>query len=171
MVMGARLRLRPLTVADCAGPYLGWMNDPEVVRLTAARGGHFTADDLAAYIAARNASADEVFLAIELIEGGRHIGNIKLGPIDGEKAAGRIGIIIGEKDCWGQGYATEAIDLMACHAFQVLGLAIVDAAIYDGNEGSLRAFRKAGFSLEQTNKGAVEVAGRFLDEHVVVRRA
>ena len=44
---------------------------------------------------------------------GRHIGNIKIGPVHSYHRRARIGLLIGEKEFWNRGYATEAIKLAA----------------------------------------------------------
>ena len=56
-----------------------------------------------------------------------------------------LGIIIGERDCWGKGLATEAISLVTEYAFEFLNLNRVGAGCYEGNTASLKTFEKAGF--------------------------
>ncbi|MBY0431841.1 MAG: GNAT family N-acetyltransferase [Rhodospirillales bacterium] len=77
---------------------------------------------------------------------GRHVGNIKLGPINRHHRRGDIGLLIGERDQWGRGLAAEAIAAMTAYAFAELGLNKVVAGCYAANEGSRRAFLKAGFA-------------------------
>jgi RimJ/RimL family protein N-acetyltransferase len=83
-----------------------------------------------------------------LREDARHIGNIKLGPINRHHGTGDIGLLIGERSEWGKGHACEAIALFADYAFANLGLAKLTASCYSDNEGSRHAFLKAGFVEE-----------------------
>ena len=166
-VEGARIYLRPLTAADADGPYRRWMSDPGIVRLTLGRASRPSADDLRCYIAEMIRDGRHVFKAIIHKDSGRHIGNIKLGPLTLGDRNAMLGLLIGEKDFWRQGFATEAIELMCAYAFTAIGLDKVSAAIYEENQASLGAFRKAGFAVEEIRKGRNLVEGRLQDEIIV----
>ena len=148
VISGHRLILRPLTPEDVVPGYLAWMNDPGVTRFLESRFRSWSREDLEAYIQAERARDDSVLLAITLRDDGRHIGNIKLGPIDSNARRGAIGLLIGEGDCRGRGYGTQAIRLIVRHAFEDLGLHRVHAGCYATNVGSIAAFKKAGFREE-----------------------
>ena len=53
-----------------------------------------------------------------LVEDGRHIGNIKLGPIQWLHRRADLSLFIGDKSCWSLGYASEAIGLVRDWAFR-----------------------------------------------------
>ena len=74
-----------------------------------------------------------------------------------------LGIVIGEKEFWGKGYATEAIKLMASYAFDTLNLHKITAGCYVSNEGSKRAFQKAGFEVEGIRKSHCFCHGSYID--------
>lgn len=147
---GERLILRDLEPADAAGRYLHWMGDPDVMQYLESRFTTHTHDGLLAYVrAARRDSAVRLF-AIVRREDGRHIGNLKLGPIDQQHGRADIGILIGERDCWGQGYGTEAVAIVSDWAFNTFALRKLTAGAYSSNVGSIRAFQRAGFHIEAT---------------------
>lgn len=148
---------------DAFGPYLRWMNDPEVTAQLESRFRAWTGKELEQYILDIQQSKSHVFCAIVLNEGDRHIGNIKIGPIHPFHLSGDIGIIIGEKDCWGQGYAAEAIGLLSDYAFQELGLHKITAGAYSENKGSVQAFLKCGFAIEGIRKGAYRLGDQWVD--------
>ncbi|MBV9413197.1 MAG: GNAT family N-acetyltransferase [Acidimicrobiia bacterium] len=168
-IEAARIVLRPVRSEDVDGPYLTWMNDPEVTRYLESRFTRYTRDDLARYVDDVLQQSGVYFFAIVLKDGDRHIGNIKLGPVSDEHARGDVGIIIGEKDCWGRGYATEAIEALSAWAFADLGLAKITAGAYSVNEGSVRAFRRAGFDVEATVKDHYRSEGRAVDGILMAR--
>lgn len=143
-----RLRLRTLAPEHAAGPYACWARDPETIRFLEVRHRPHDAAALAEYISRKNESPDNLLLGIFLKGENRHIGNIKLGPINPIHRRALIGLVIGEKQEWGKGYAAEAIRAVAEHAFQRLGLHRVEAGCYAANRSSLRAFEKAGFGIE-----------------------
>lgn len=168
---GERIRLRPVVADDAAGPYLGWMNDPEVTRFLESRFSSYSEDDLRRYIAAVQADHRNHFFAIELADEGRHVGNIKLGPVEEHHRRGDIGIIVGARDCWGRGIATEAISLVAEWAFASLGLEKLTAGAYAPNIGSVRAFERAGFTVEAVLLRHYVSAGRRIDGVLMARFA
>ena len=161
----ADLMLRSLETAHASGPYAAWMRDPDITRFLEVRFDPPDAPRLEAFIATMNASADNLLLGLfPRAEPQRHIGNIKLGPIDGRHKAAAIGIAIGAKDCWGRGYATQAIAALSEYAFAVLGLERLDAGLYAGNESSQRAFKRAGFVEEGRRRGGRLMDGVRIDE-------
>ncbi len=151
IVKGEHLFLRPLATADVTDVYVGWMNDPEVTRFTESLGSH-TLESVRAFVADCERDERVYFMAIMESESGKHIGNIKLGPVHPLHKVASIGIIIGEKQCWGRGYATESIELMLDYAFASLELHKVTAGCYEANSAALRAFQKAGFVVEGVQK-------------------
>ena len=150
-LVSERLVLRTLTAADATERYLGWMRDPQVTRFLESRLVDHDLASLAAYIAECNDSAASLLLAICLADG-THIGNIKLGPIDRYHEHAAVGLMIGERDMWGRGYATEAIAALTAYAFGDIGLQKLYAGCYASNVGSARAFLKAGWVEEGRNR-------------------
>ena len=75
----------------------------------------------------------------------RLIGNVNLRDIDYRSRTAELGIIIGEKDCWGKGYGTETLWLILDYAFSVLGLHNVILDTTSFNERALRTYTRVGF--------------------------
>ncbi len=146
-IEGERLYLRNVELADAKSSYAEWMNDPEVVRYTESRFQKHTIESLRGYISGMQ-RPDVVFFAIVLKDGDRHIGNIKLGPINRFHQTADVGIIIGDKPSWGSGYGAEAIKLAVGYAFDTLKLHKLTAGCYAVNKRAIEAFKKAGFKIE-----------------------
>jgi len=150
-ILTPRLLLRTLQSKDAAGPYSRWMHDTEVLRFLEVRHRPpADASGLQHFIATANNDPATLLLGICLRDDGRHIGNIKLGPVDRHNLRGDIGFLIGERDARGLGLASEAISAVAIHAFGPLGLGKVTAGCHRANVGSARALEKAGFTHEAT---------------------
>lgn len=145
---GPRIYLRRLTAADVAPEYLRWMNDPDTGRYLESRLSRHDLQSLTDFVAGMAADPLNFLAGIFLKDGGRHIGNIKLGPIDPFHRRAVVGLLIGEQSCWGKGFATEAISLVTQFAFEEVGLHRVTAGAYADNVGSVRAFEKAGWRQE-----------------------
>lgn len=148
LVTGERIYLREVKPADAEGNYHRWMNDAEVVRFLESRFQSHTVESLKKYIECTIRDPNILFLAIVLKSNNRHIGNVKVGPIDWVHRLAGVGIIIGEKECWGKGYASEAIKLVTDYAFNNLKLHKLIAGAYKNNKGSARIFSKAGYTIE-----------------------
>ncbi len=161
---GERLYLREVRLSDVDGPYVHWMNAPEVMQFLESRFASHSREELQEYVTRVLDDPAYVFLAIVLTEGDRHIGNIKLGPMNQVHQSADVGVLIGEKDCWGKGYATEAIRLVSQYAFHDLGLYRLTAGCYAPNQGSARAFQKAGFVIEGVRKNHYVYGGMRVDE-------
>lgn len=161
---GARIALRPLRPADVTEAYCRWMNDPEVTQYLECRFVQHTRASLEDYVTQITQNPDYLFLAIILKAEDRHIGNMKLGPINQAHRTADLGFLIGEKSAWGQGYATEAIRLVTEYAFRELGLHKVTAGCYATNIASAKALRKAQFIQEGIRTQQYLCDGRYLDE-------
>jgi len=63
----------------------------------------------------------------------------------------------------GQGYMSEALELVLHEAFVTLGLHRLEANIQPANQGSLALARRAGFVLEGFSPGYLKIAGEWRD--------
>lgn len=142
-----RLLIRPLAFEDVTPEYVAWMQDLDVTRFLEARFSSYTAEVLIDYVESNRADPDSHLLAIILNETRRHVGNIKL-TLDRPHARGEIGIMIGDRSCWGKGLATEAIKRLCDWAFQDMRLHKLTAGMYASNDGSIGAFLQSGFQEE-----------------------
>lgn len=155
--------LRELRPSDVKEHYCRWMNDQEVVQYLESRFSPHSIESLREYVSQKASSTDEMLFAIVLKADERHIGNIKLGPIDWIHRSAQTGIIIGEKDQWGQGYATEAILAISRFAFSALNLRKLSAGCYEPNRGSVKAFERAGFVQEGILRAHYFCNGNYVD--------
>ena len=94
-ILGERIYLRKLTSKDASLDYCRWLNDAEVNKYLETR--ETTIEDLKQYIKEKNASKNCLFVGIFLKKSDKHIGNIKLEPIDFDKKIATVGILVGEK--------------------------------------------------------------------------
>jgi RimJ/RimL family protein N-acetyltransferase len=147
--------------------YVDWLNDPDINRFLESR---FARHDLAstrAFVQEALDNSDVLFLGIR--SDGRHVGNIKLGPLDRRHGLGEIGIMIGDRSVWGKGVASAAIEVITQIAREELGLRKLTAGCYGSNKGSARAFEKAGFSVEGVRPAHYLLDGKP-EDHVLLAR-
>lgn len=165
----ARLELRPLDPEMLSPTYCGWLNDPAVNQYLEVRFHPQTQDSVRAFVRAVNDSSDHAMFGIFLQDGGRHIGNIKLGPIDPNHARADIGLLIGDRTQWGKGLAQEAIAAVTAYAFDTLRLNKVTAGCYASNEGSLHAFLKLGFREIGRRRNHARTSQGWVDDILLER--
>ncbi|HEY7639575.1 MAG TPA: GNAT family N-acetyltransferase [Steroidobacteraceae bacterium] len=166
-----RVELFLLEPGHVSSAYVGWLSDPEVNRFLESR---FATHDLAStqrYVASMLGDANTLFLGIRSPQLQRHVGNIKLGPIDRHHGLGEIGIMIGERAAWGRGIASDSIAVLCRIAFEQLGLRKLTAGCYRSNVGSARAFARAGFAHEATRPAHYLLEGRAEDLILMARHA
>ena len=137
--------LQQITKDDATEQYVNWLNDPMVNRYLETRFMVQTLASVSAFIDNINVNPNEHLFTIRLSATGQHIGNIKLGAVNGHHGYGDISLFIGEKSCWGKGYASQAIKLISQYGLEQLGLRKLCAGAYEPNIGSTNAFLKAGF--------------------------
>jgi RimJ/RimL family protein N-acetyltransferase len=129
--------------------YVRWLGDPRVNRYLESRFASHTVDSTCAFVRACLDSQANLLLGIrDLALGARHVGNIKIGPIDLHHGLGEVGLLIGEPQSWGRGLASGAITMVCDIAGDQLGLRKLTAGCYASNIGSEKAFVRAGFEVE-----------------------
>ena len=162
-IIGEKLYLRGLERSDLEGDYFDWLNDREVTKFIDSGDFPNNMERMEEYYRNIALSHDNVMFAIIDKESDKHIGNIKLGPINWIRRMATLGIMIGDKEFWGKGYGTEAIRLVLDYAFKRLNLQEVSAGVATVHQPSIRAFEKAGFEIEGRVKGQFFLDGEYYD--------
>lgn len=149
-VLTARLRLRPLSVAD-ADALVRYRSLPEVCRYVP-----FEPMDHSAVLARIDGSwgrpdirteGDALTLGVELAATGRLVGDVVLFFVSALHRGGEIGWIVNPEYA-GRGYATEATHGLLHLAFDQLGLHRVSARIDARNTASLALADRLGMRRE-----------------------
>jgi diamine N-acetyltransferase len=144
-LVGDKVALGPIR-RDLIPVYQRWINDFEVVRTLAVSGPRpLTTEGEVAWYERRAMSDNDVSFTLYERSSLRPIGSIGLHFVDHYNRTATFGILIGEKDCWGKGYGTEATRLVLDYAFTGLGLHNVMLNVFANNERAIRAYRRAGF--------------------------
>jgi [ribosomal protein S5]-alanine N-acetyltransferase len=152
VVRGAKVVLREKRASDAATDY-AWRSDPEMARFDAARPFSASFDDFRALYEEELAYSTPFrrTLAIE-DQGGRHIGNVMYYNIDHPRGEAELGITIGVREYWGQGYGTDAVRTFVRHLFTNTALRRVYLKTLDWNQRARRCFEKVGFVVYGTTR-------------------
>lgn len=162
-LVGKNLYLRSIEQKDLEGKYFDWLNDYEVTKYLESSFFPNTIEKLQDYLNNVGKSSNDVLLGIIDLETDTHIGNVRIGPINWVHRTAFLGIMIGEKDFWGKGYATDTLKLIVEYAFNRLNLHKISAGVNASNKPSLRAFEKAGLKIEGRRKEELYVDGKYHD--------
>lgn len=162
LLKGKGIYLKKLSVADATPEYVAWLNDPEVNQYLETRFATHTLESVRDFVKKNASDPDTLFLGI-FLDSGKHIGNVKLGPINRQHRFADLGIMIGDRQSWGKGYATQAIRLVCEYAFAKLGLNKVTAGAYAENASSIKAFLNAGFTEEGLRRKMYSSGGKRVD--------
>jgi diamine N-acetyltransferase len=164
MIYGERIRLRAIERRDLPF-FVQWLNDPEVYRTLYVRFPLSLEEEEKWFAEVMQTHPAERPLAIEVREESdwKLIGNCRLFKIDWINASAELGIFIGDKSYWNQGYGSEAVSLLCRHAFETLNLHRVYLHVYEFNRRAIRAYEKCGFVLEGRLRQARYSEGKYHD--------
>lgn len=147
---GRKIYLKTLLAKNATKEYCNWLNDPEVNQYLETKKA--TIAELKKYIEKKNRNPNCLFLGIFFKENQKHIGNIKLEPINFKERKATIGILIGDKNYWGKGIGTEAIKLFVNYAFQKLNLKEIKLGVILENKPAVALYKKVGFKVNRIEK-------------------
>lgn len=164
MIYGERIRLRAVERSDLPR-FVEWLNDPEVVA------------GLMIYLPLSQADEDSWFEEMQKSPAAQHpmvieirnqdswlaIGDCSFMGIDHRIRSGEIGIFIGRKDLWNQGYGTETMRLLLKHGFKTLNLNRIFLRVFETNKRAIRSYEKAGFVHEGRMRQAQFIDGKYED--------
>jgi spore coat polysaccharide biosynthesis protein SpsF (cytidylyltransferase family)/RimJ/RimL family protein N-acetyltransferase len=165
IINGKRIYLRELKGKDASQDYCNWLNDPVVNKFLETK--KTTIEELRQYIKEKKENLNCVFLGIFLRDTNKHIGNIKLEPIDFKNKEATLGILIGNENYWGQSICTEAVKLLVNYAFNDLNLERIDLGVISENKAAIKCYLKAGFRINEIKQRTIKYDNSFYDKVIM----
>ncbi len=141
-----RIYLEPFSMAHLTDNYIQWLNDPVVVRYSEQRHVTHTRESCFRYFQSFAQSAHLFYAIMLMSHPNEHIGNMTV-FIDPYNKIADIGILIGEKKHWGNGYGLEAWKAMSDYLF-ASGIRKVTAGTMASNQGMLKIMQRSEMQLE-----------------------
>lgn len=142
-----RLFFQPVDSTYCTDAYLSWLNDAEVTRYMEIF-QPYTKDQLLEFLKKAESNEELLFWAIHVKESGKHIGNIKIDPVNRRHRHAELGLMIGDKEEWGKGYAREATEKIVQYCFEQEHLHKITLGVLAENVQAIKLYEKVGFERE-----------------------
>lgn len=159
-LLGQKVQLDGFTPADITSAYVGWLNDPEVVRFSNQRFRHHDVESCRTYLSTFQDSAN-LFLSIKTLDG------ISIGTMTAYRSVAHgtadIGIMIGDRAFWGGGYGQDAWNTCVAWLLEQPAIRKVTAGTLACNKGMVRLLERSGMVLEGTRRGQELVDGEPQD--------
>ena len=155
--MGARIVLRDKRIEDAEKDYM-WRSDPELARLDAAitltmsfeRYMKLFEDQL------KYPTPGSHHYSIDAVDSGsqevKFIGNCMYYDLDTVNMEAELGIVIGDRDYWSDGYGYDSVTTLLEHLFDARNLKRVYLHTLEWNIRAQRSFAKSGFNLATFDK-------------------
>ena len=167
MIIGDQIRYRAIEKEDI--PYFTrWLNDPEVRKGLSMIMPFSLTEEEEWFAGLTKRPPFEKPLAMEIqpdpeVDEWIFVGNCGLLGIDWQNRFAEVGIFIGEKAYWNQGFGTKAIQLMMKFGFEDLNLHRIWLRVFETNQRAVRSYIKAGFTEEGKFREAHYVDGKYVD--------
>jgi len=164
MIIGNKIYLRAIEPDTDLQKCYYWVNDRMLTKFLALHMPYskgFEKEWLEK--AAKHQHERAYHLAIVVKANDQYIGNVGLMEINSLNRNAELGIMIGDRTYWNQGYGTEAVKLMCRYGFKNLNLHRIFLKVFSHNERAIRCYEKAGFKHEGTLRDSNFINGEYRD--------
>jgi RimJ/RimL family protein N-acetyltransferase len=164
MIHGDGIRLRAIEESDLPR-FVEWLNDPEVYKHL--RLMYPLSMDMEqawfAHLKDRDPACRPLGIEIQRPEGWVFIGNVGFNTVDWVNRSAELGIFIGEKQYWSQGYGKKAVSLLLRFGFNSLNLHRIMLRVHANNPRAIRSYQAVGFIHEGTLRDELFQDGQYYD--------
>lgn len=157
------LILRSLEREDLTEEYLQWLNDEEVCRYNSHAVFPNSFFKMQNYFDSIQGNNSTIVMAIISKDQDKHIGNISLQSINWINRSAEFAILLGDKEYWGKGVATEAVQLIMEYGFSRLNLHRICCGTSAENKGMQKVAAKLNMTEEGVRKEALFKDGKYVD--------
>ena len=165
VLRGARVILRDTVVGDVEARFaLG--NTPDIIKMF---GGDpkqvrdITRDAAEAWVKAQQAEPYAWIIEAD----GALLGSVRLHTVNHADKRAQIAIGILDANALGKGYGTEAMQVLAVHAFDTMGLHRLGCRVLDFNDRAVAAYEKVGFKVEGREREAALIGNDWHDDLIM----
>jgi RimJ/RimL family protein N-acetyltransferase len=138
-----------------------WMQDSEYARLLDAEAAYMWSSKMVKEWMEKE--KEPYFFIIHTLTDDQPIGLIDLSGFHWAARSAWVGIGLGERDYWGKGYGTDAMQILLRYAFEELNLNRVNLNVFEYNQRAIQSYLKCGFVEEGRTRQAMERDGKRWD--------
>lgn len=145
--------------------YLQWVRDYDVIK-TLNKKDYLRPVSFAEvkdYCASLMQSSEDMFFALYESKNNSFIGTLRVSKINWHNRVADVGIMIGNKQFWGKGIASDAIQTLCNYLFKKCGLRKLTAGFMAINPAMGKVFTKLGFKPEGTLREQDYFEGKYVD--------
>jgi RimJ/RimL family protein N-acetyltransferase len=163
---GELVRLAAPNPETDAEPFARWQSDSEYMRLQDSEPSMPTTPvRMKSWLEKQLArDPDDRFeFTIRTLSDDKPIGSVGLGGVRWNHGDTFVGIGLGDREYWGNGYGTDAMRIILRFAFTELNLHRVSLDVFEYNPRAQRSYEKAGFKVEGRQRQVMQRDGRRWD--------
>lgn len=147
-----------------AKPFCQWARDTEYSRLLDSSPPYtFSEKKWKEWMEKDLEKEHNYFFSIRAIEADMLLGFIALFETYWQHGDTMVAIALGEREYWGKGYGTEAMNLILRYVFNEMNLRRVSLIVFEYNPRAIHSYEKAGFVEEGRIRGAMLREGKRWD--------
>lgn len=109
-------------------------------------------------------SDGEYEFAIEATKTNKYIGGCSVRKVNWLSRTAEVGIMIADKDYWGNGYGTDAMKVLIKFIFENMNIRKIKLCVFSFNERAKKCYEKCGFKVEGVLKDEIFKDGKYYDE-------
>jgi len=156
------IKLRPFCKDDISSYYLSWFNDQEVTKYMSH--GLFPYHEKQAIdFWEKSIENGDLIWSVFVKENDCHIGNIALQNFNWINRTAEFAGIIGNKNYWKKGIATQAIAILFDHGFSKLNLNRIWLGTAETNKGMRKVASKLGMKEEGRLRKHLFLEDKYID--------
>lgn len=164
-LIGDRIYLSPKGVSEeSVKKYTEWMNDFNVTDYIGRTDQIITLTGEKEWLENSAKNTDNRDFDIVELNSNKLIGTICLGQFSWVNRSSVLGIFIGDEDFRGNGYGTEAINLLLEYGFKYLNLHSIKLDLLAINERAHKCYLKCGFKDTGCSRDAIFLNGKYYDK-------
>ena len=163
---GDHIFLRKVKASD-TDHILTWENDPEIWEVSDNR-TKYTREEIQEFVLSKHDLDRNKQLRLMIcLHDGRAIGCLDLYEYDSFHKRAGIGILVYEQEHRQKGFGQEALELLIGFCKKKMKMKQLFCHVLEGNDASIRLFKKNGFTTTGTKLAWRKYRGRWTDEYLM----
>jgi RimJ/RimL family protein N-acetyltransferase len=162
-IIRERFELVPFSINFVTDNYINWLRNENINKYLVKPDEKITKDSVLEYCNNLINSKNDIFLAIITRPEGKHIGNVRLGPIYILSKVCKFSIMIGDESYHSKGYGTEIVRACIEYVFNNLQMQKFYLDVVSDNEAAVRMYEKNKMHQEGYLKNHIFLKNKFYD--------